>query len=224
VRADRFSIAAGAINFGHNLLILLPKADTIRIETKGYALALEDVLNGRRDIFVFTLDQVRALLDNGDFAPESPVHLREFQADVAATYDDKMARKEIDIHHGAVGEVSDLVETMHLRHPRTPAYVDEYSLCLQPLRADAHFPGGLEGGVALIHCAVFQPPQHGFDRNSRIPRHFVLPGFNAFHIDAHRATDDHAELGGSADCVGGVRACDHGLCGCAACVHARAAE
>ena len=82
------------------------------------AFALQDFLDGRRHIFILALNQARPHLDDRDLASESPEHLPELQPDIAAAHDDQMLGKKIDVHHRAVGEVFDLLESRHLRHDR----------------------------------------------------------------------------------------------------------
>src|SRR5260370_26869014 len=64
---------------------------------------LEDFSDGGGYVLVLVGDQSRALLYNCDIASETPEHLAELQADIAATHDYKMAREKIHTHHAAVG-------------------------------------------------------------------------------------------------------------------------
>jgi hypothetical protein len=75
-----------------NLLAAPRKADTSCVQPNVDAFALEDLPDGVRNILILVLSQVRRSPNNGDFAPKPAVLLREFQADVAAAYDDQMPR------------------------------------------------------------------------------------------------------------------------------------
>src|SRR5580698_2301177 len=207
-----------------NLLATPRKADASCVGPDVDAFLLQDVLDSGRNILILMLSQVRRSLDNGDFTPKPPVHLREFQADVAAAYDDQVTRKEVDVHDGAIGEEWNLFDTRHLGHHRAAAYVDEYPIRREPLRADAYLLGGLEAALTLVHGAVCHTSQPALDAGSRLPRNRVLPRLDELHIDTHRAIVDYSVLGRAANHVGRIRTCDHRLGGCAAGVDTRAAE
>ena len=51
-------------------------------------------------------DDARRHLDDGDAAAEAPVHLREFESDVAAADDDQVLRQEIDVHHAGARQIA----------------------------------------------------------------------------------------------------------------------
>ena len=63
------------------------------------AFVFEYFPNGVRHILVFASDQAIATFDDGHPAAKSPVHLPEFQPDIAAADDDQMHRQKIDFHH-----------------------------------------------------------------------------------------------------------------------------
>src|SRR5580704_3842993 len=161
-----------------NLLATPRKADASCVGPDVDAFLLQDVLDSGRNILILMLSQVRRSLDNGDFTPKPAVHLREFQADIAAAYDDQVARKEVDIHDGAVVKVWDSFDTGHLRQHCATAYVDEYPIRREPLRASAHLLRGLEATVALVHGAVCHTSQPALYTGSRLPRNRVPPRFD----------------------------------------------
>ena len=158
--------------------------------------------DGGRDIFIFTLDQLRALLDDGDFAPESAVHLREFQADVAAAYDDKwrgrksMSMMELLVRY-RTWSIPGISGTT-----RATAYVDEYSLRLSLSEPTLTSWEDSKEAWPWYTVQFFSPLSQLSTAILDFPDTRVLPGFNAFHVDAHRATVDYAELGGSAEPCG----------------------
>src|SRR5207244_11296947 len=59
----------------------------LSLEPKGDTFAFEYRLDRRRHLGVLARDDARRHLDHGDVAAKSPVHLREFKADVAAADD-----------------------------------------------------------------------------------------------------------------------------------------
>ena len=185
---------------------------------------LQDLLDGRGHVFVFTLNQARPHLDDGDFASKPPEHLPELQPDVAAAHDDQVPRKKVHAHHRAVGQVLHLVESRHRRHDRAPAHVDEDPLRREPVRAHADLASRFETRVALIDRAVLHLLQPGLDSRPRLPGDRVLPRLDAPHVDAHAAIDRHAEIRRAARHVRGIRARHHGLGRDAAGIDACAAE
>ena len=109
--AADFGGAAFAIDSGQNLLSTPGKTDALRVQPDVDSFLLQDFFDAGRNIFVFTLDQPGAHLEDGDLASEAPEHLTELEADVAASGDDQAARQEIDVHHRTVGEVRNLIDS-----------------------------------------------------------------------------------------------------------------
>src|SRR5262249_41355525 len=66
--------------------------DALRVETQPDALALHDLLDRARHVFVLAIDEPRGPLDDRDLRPEAAVHLREFEADVASADDGEVLR------------------------------------------------------------------------------------------------------------------------------------
>ncbi len=81
---------------------------------------------------------------------KAAIHLPELQPDVAAANDDQMFGQEIDVYHGRVGEVGDLVETGHGRDDSAAANVDEDLLGGETVVADRDDVGGLEARLPFI--------------------------------------------------------------------------
>ena len=77
------------------------------------------------NFLVLALDKARPFLNDGHHAAKPPVHLREFERDIATTDDDEVTRQDIEIQHGGIGQVVDLVETSHVGHERAASYVEE---------------------------------------------------------------------------------------------------
>jgi len=105
---------------------------------------LEDLANRVRDILVFTGNQSRILLDDGDLRAESSIHLRKLETDVTAADDNQMLRDEIDLHHPGIGEEGCLLDARKRRNKGAPPDVDENFLGGQRLIADAQRLGVLE--------------------------------------------------------------------------------
>src|SRR5579862_5407634 len=104
------------------------KADTGCVQPDLDAFTLDDLPDGARDILVLVASQLRSSTNQGDFTPKPAVHLREFQADVAAAHDNQVMGKEVHVHDGAVGQVRNCVDARHLRHRCATAHVDEYPI------------------------------------------------------------------------------------------------
>ena len=86
------------------------KCDALGVEADVDAFVFENFFDGGGDVFVLVGDEVRLHFDDGDLAAEAAVHLAELDADVAAADDDEMLGNEVDLEHGGVGEVIDLVD------------------------------------------------------------------------------------------------------------------
>ena len=65
------------------------------VQTEGDTFSGEDVLNRRRDVSVLAGDETGPRLDDRHLGPESPEHLAEFQADVAAADDHEVLRQDV---------------------------------------------------------------------------------------------------------------------------------
>src|SRR5689334_5626307 len=105
MRAARLLHAALAVVVDAHAIAIAGDPQTFRVELELDALALEDRLHFRRDVFVFTPDETRAHFDDGDAAAEAAIHLREFEPDVAPADDQQVLRQEIDAHDARVVEV-----------------------------------------------------------------------------------------------------------------------
>src|SRR5262249_26925619 len=144
------------------------KSNAFRLQTDVDAFALQNLADGLRYIFVFALDQARAHLDDGHLTAEAAEHLSKLEADIAAAHDDQMPRKKVDLHHGAVGQILDLIESRHLRDQHAPAHVDEDALRGKPLRPHADLARRFKTSVAFVDRAVFQFLQPILQAGSRL--------------------------------------------------------
>ena len=149
------------------------------------AFGFEDVHDGCRDVLVLALDQAGAHFDDGDLAAEPPEHLAEFQTDIAAADDDQVAREEIDIHHGGIGEVTDLVEPRHLGNDRARAHIDEDAFGGETPSPTATSRAETKRAAPLIDGAVRQALQPGLDAGAVLLHDGVFARFDAPHVDRH---------------------------------------
>src|SRR6266481_2474597 len=169
------------------------------------------------------LDQASGHLDDRDFTPKTPEHLPEFQTDVAASHNDQVLGKKVDVHHGTVGKIFDLFQPRHLRGSRAPTHVNKHPFSRELLRAYGHLSRRLKAGVALVYRAVFHRLQPGLEPSPRLPRYLVLPSLHTLHVHAYTG-GIHSEIGGTPGHVGGVGAGDHGLSRDTTCVDTGTAE
>src|SRR5437879_5563519 len=77
MRADDSLIAAAAINLHGHFVAAFFKSDAFRAQTDLDAFAFENCFNVFGNVFVFTLNQSRPPLHDGDLAAEATVHLSE---------------------------------------------------------------------------------------------------------------------------------------------------
>src|SRR5688572_3102254 len=115
----------------------LGSAYAFGIEAHVNVLSFQYLANRLRNVLVLTPDQTRSHLDYRDFAAKTQLHLYEFESDIASDNDHQMFRKEIDIHHGAIREVLDLIETSHRWNGRPGTDIYENLLGAHNLIADA---------------------------------------------------------------------------------------
>ena len=163
-------------------------------------------------------------LDDGDFAAEAAVHLSEFDADVTASNDDEMLRKKVDLEHGGVGEVIDLVDAGEGWDIGAATYVEEDLWGFEQVFAHSYCGGGFELCVAGVDGAVGIGPQAGFDAVARFEEDFFFAGFDGLHVDGEAAGNVDAVEGGAACHLHGVGVGDEGLGRDAAGVDAGSAE
>ncbi len=90
-------------------------------------------------------------LQDSDFGAEAAIHLRELQANVAATDHDEMLRQKVDAHHGGVVEIGDLVEAFNRRDDGAAADVDEDLAGGEAVVANYRNVGVLKTRLTFIH-------------------------------------------------------------------------
>ena len=105
-------------------------------EVELHPFALENLAHLCGHFFIFARDQAVGVFEHCDFGPETPVHLRELEADVAAADDDQVRRQEVDRHHRRVGQHRHAVQPRPIGQRRAPADVDENLRRLQSASVD----------------------------------------------------------------------------------------
>src|SRR6516165_1632165 len=150
MRAGDFGGAGGAIDLGDDLVAAPGEADAFGIQPDVDALALDDVLDRRRQILVLMANQPRRHFDDRYLAAKAAVHLAEFKADIAAADNDEMVRRKIDVHHRRIRQVGYFVYAGHWRHQRPAADIDKDPFGAQPLAAHFHYLRRSEPGVAAV--------------------------------------------------------------------------
>src|SRR5438132_8335320 len=75
MRADDSLVAAAAINLHGHFVAAFFKGDAFSAQTDLDTFAFENCFDGFRNVFVFTPDQPRPPLHDGDFTAEAAIHL-----------------------------------------------------------------------------------------------------------------------------------------------------
>ena len=194
----------------------------------GDAFALEDGADFRGDVLVLTRQQLVEFLDHRHLRTEAPVHLRELQADVAAADDHQVLGHPVNIHHGGIGEVRNVLHAGNIGHHRPAADVDEDFVSLQGALAriasdyiDGARPG--ETRLAPQQRDVLHAGNPGRKAVARLPDDAVLARLDGPHVDLDVARTESV-LAAAARHMDRARAADQRLGGNAADVDAGAAE
>src|SRR5436305_8817086 len=135
---------------------------------------------------------MRRKLDDRDLASEAAIHLRKFEPHIAPAEHDEVRRQKIHIHHGAVGEVRDLIESWDGRYYRPAAHVDENLVGSESLITDLHALRSDEAAVTFQHRTSFQLLQRSLDPLARRERNGVLARLHRLHIHADATADGPA--------------------------------
>jgi hypothetical protein len=193
-------------------------------EVERDALAFEDRLHLARHLGVLARDQPVAVLDNRDAHAEAAVHLRELEADVAATGDDQVLGERVERHHRRVGQHRHVGDDVRLRQHRPAADVEE-DLRRGQRRAvhlDRVRPG--EARLAPDEREVRGSRDPIRERLDRLADDAVLARRHFLHVDAHRPAEMDAALGRAPHDVRGAGARDERLGRDAGVVDAGASE
>ena len=186
---------------------------------------LQDGADLGDDVVVLARQQLGEFLDDGDLRAEAPVHLREFQADVAAADDDQVLRHLVHVHHLGIGEVGHVLDARNVGHHRAAADVDEDPVRLQACASRSTSmrarPG--EARLAPQQRDVLHAGDPGRQAVARLPDDAVLARLDRPHVDLDVARGE-AVLAAAPRHVDRARAADQRLGGNAADVDAGAAE
>jgi hypothetical protein len=77
----------------------------------GDTLPLDDLTDRLRYVLVLARDEPLLHLDDRHRGAEPPVHLREFEPDIAAADDDQMLGKPVESEQRGIGQIRHLVHT-----------------------------------------------------------------------------------------------------------------
>ena len=178
--------------------------DALGVQTDCDPFLLENLPDRIGHIFVLARDEALGHFDDGHFAAEATVHLREFESDIAAADDEQMIRQKVHLHHAAVRQKRDLIEPRHVRDKGARAGVDENALGLEQMVVNAHGPWALESRMAPKDRAVgktLHPLSHALARRTG---DLVLARLDARHIDPYRSAGVNPVLAGTACKMGDI--------------------
>src|SRR6187200_2895914 len=156
MRALNLGLRALSFNRRHDVGVALFHRDNFAADADVDVLRPENLGNGARDILILAGDETRRGLDDRHSASETAIELRKFEADIAAAEDNQMRGQKIDVHHRAVGQVGNLVETRDRRNQGSSAYIDEDLISPEHLIGDLDLPRSNKSGVALIDGAAVE--------------------------------------------------------------------
>src|SRR5580698_7950924 len=156
------------------------ESDAFGVEADVDAFGFEDFLDGCGDVFIFVLDEARAFFNDGDLAAEAAEDLGEFQADIAAAYDDQVLRQLFEVEDGGVDEIGDLVDAGHVGNVRAAAYVDEDFFGRDCFCPGLDFVAGKKAGLFVEDGAVFHAAKPALDTVAGFGKDRPFAGFDGF--------------------------------------------
>ena len=222
--ARHFARAARALYPDHDLRAALFDRQLFDPGFERDAFVFKDGADRLRNIGIFPADDLRGLFDDRDLRAESPVDLRELEADVAAADDHQVLRQEVDLHDGGVREVVDAFQPGYRRHHRAAAHVDEDVSRFEDRAVHADRIRRREARVPFYDGQVGGAFHPFFDVLAGAHRDLVLARLDALHVHCDRSADHHAIVGGPPRQVRRVSACDERFGRHASGVDAGAAE
>src|SRR5882672_2849998 len=107
-----------------------------RVENELNSFGFECFLELGGNLGIFTGNNLRASMQNGDATAEPAKHLAEFEADVATAEDQEMFGNGGEPHDGFVGEIGNGFETENQWDTRTATGVDENPFAFEGILAD----------------------------------------------------------------------------------------
>ena len=136
--------------------------------------------------------KARPFLNDGHLAAETPVHLREFERNVAAADDDEVTRQDVEIQHRGVGQVVDLVEASHVGHEGAASHIEEDAIGRQQFFSDPDLVRRLKARMGFVDGAIGHAFQPSLQAGARFSRDGILSGLHPFHVDTDSPADRHA--------------------------------
>src|SRR6266850_78960 len=121
-----------------------------RVENELNSLGFECFLELGGDFGIFTLNNLRALMQDGDAAAEPAKHLSKFEADVTASENQEMLGNGGEPHDGFVGEIGNGFEAENHRDTRAATGVDENPFAFEGILADLELMRRNETRVAAM--------------------------------------------------------------------------
>src|SRR4029079_11273963 len=153
--SQNFAIAVLAIDSSGNLVTFFAKRNTFGVEAEVHTFVFEDFPNFGRNIRIFTANQARPHLDDGDFPAETTEHLSKLEADIATADDNEMPWKKVDLHHRRVREIWNLIDTRHIWNAGADTGIDKEFVGRKPVAIDFDFFWRHEARVSLENGNVF---------------------------------------------------------------------
>ncbi len=102
--------------------------------------------------------------------------------DVAAAYDDEMAREGVEFEHGGIGKDVDLIEAGHIGDVGASAYIEEDAIGGEEVIVDANRLGGFEAGMSGEDSAALHSAEPAFYRCAGGGGDGVFSGFDGLHV------------------------------------------
>ena len=102
VGADAVGVSSSQFDADGYVVSARLEMDALGVQAHRDALFFEEGFDGCGDVFVFARDEAGGFFDDGDFASEAAEDLAEFEADVAAAYDDEMAGQSFEFEDADV--------------------------------------------------------------------------------------------------------------------------
>ena len=135
-----------------------------------------------------------------------------------------MKRDEIDLHHGAVGQVLDLLQAGNTRDGCAAAHIDKDAFSRQCFTVHIHFVRRLKSSMPLIDGAILHRFEILLHPRSGLTGDLIFPRLNLFHIYDYLTRDLDSEICGAMSHMGSIGAGHHRLGGDAPGIDARSTE
>ena len=193
------------------------------VKQKLYSFGFQRFLQLGGNLGVFARDNLWAVMKDRDATAKAAEHLAKFEADVAASEDEKVIGNSGELHERFVGQVRHAIETGNRRNAGAAADIDENFFAFEQFGADLELVRGNETRVVTIKPQVGALIHLLLPAAAKAKDDFVLLSDDFGEVDAH-ARGVGSPSRGVARIVGDSRAMDHGLGGRATDVDARATE